>query len=125
MASASVIALGVGGAFPALESLGLFRANGPIAAHLLLRMHRLPPGVVFVKARIPKKHGPADNDSGSGPPGRQGLAAGLLILPRLAPYVYGGKIGRGPTIRGDYALGHLPFSGTLQVLHRAAPRGRI
>src|SRR4029077_6421167 len=92
MASASVNTLGVCGAFDALESLGLFRANGPIAVHLVFRMHRLPPRVVFVTARIPKKHGPADNHSEGLPPSR-GLVAGS-ILPRLEPYVYGGQIGQ-------------------------------
>ena len=30
-----------------LGSLGRFRANGPITAHPTVRMHRIPPGVVF------------------------------------------------------------------------------
>jgi hypothetical protein len=52
MASPSVSALGGCGAFDALGSLGLFRANGPIAAHPLFRMRRIPPRVVFAMARI-------------------------------------------------------------------------
>src|ERR1700681_939434 len=33
-----------------LGSLGLFRANGPVAAHPLFRMHRIPPRVVLAVA---------------------------------------------------------------------------
>ena len=62
MASASVTALGGRalatvldeGEIGLLGSLGRFRANGPVAAHLWSGMRRIPLGVVLALARIPK-----------------------------------------------------------------------
>src|ERR1700730_4839644 len=56
MDSATVRGVGDCAAFNAMGSPGLFRANGPIAAHPPFRMRRIPPGVVLAKARIPRKH---------------------------------------------------------------------
>src|ERR1700686_2624416 len=94
MASASVNTLGVCGAFDALESLGLFRANGPIAVHLVFRMHRLPPRVVFVEARILKKHGSADYHSEGLPPVRR--TGCRLYSPSIGTIRLGRANGAGP-----------------------------
>src|SRR5260370_42325740 len=52
MASASVTGLVDCREVDASGSLGRFRANGPIAAHPSVRMHRVPPCVVLAEARI-------------------------------------------------------------------------
>src|SRR5712692_3446697 len=53
------------------------------------------------------------------------LVAGWFIFPRLAPFVYGGRIAKAWTYSGNRAFANLPFSGKLQVPLRGAPRRRI
>src|SRR5258708_39770836 len=91
MASASVSALGGCGAFAAMGSLGLVRANGPIAAHPPFRMHRIPPGAVFATARISKEtRGGRLLLPETAPEERR--RRDLVIRPRLAPFVYAGLV---------------------------------
>src|SRR5207245_5267066 len=91
MASASVTGLVACREVNAFGALGRFRANGPIAAHPCHRMHRIPPGVVLPLVRIvrctPRK---GCLWPGMVSPGLRGRA-GLLILPRLRPFVYDGS----------------------------------
>ncbi len=52
MASASVTGLVDCREVDASGSLGRFLANGPVAAHPLLQMHRVPSQVVLAEARM-------------------------------------------------------------------------
>ena len=79
--AAAVTALVDDEAAETLGSLGLFLANGPVAAHLPGRMHRSPPRVVLALAGIAPnyKHramGLVPDGLGMPP------ASGLAILPR-------------------------------------------
>src|SRR4029077_9010048 len=119
--------LGDGRAVDTLGSLGRFRANGPIAAHPTVRMHRIPPRVVLIESDCSQsdKRGHCSIARRLDP--GTGLQAGWFILPRLGPYVYAGRSAgrRSTSWAWKHPSAYKRSHETALAPRRGEPSGRI